>query len=76
MIKRIIVSRLLTRRLHAQFLLVDIQFRLDFQCSTLRRLTVCVTGGWGEQSSEMENCYSSEQAPKTRRVPAVRCTLC
>jgi hypothetical protein len=40
------------------------------------RLTARVTGGWREQSSKTENCQSSETTQKTRRVPAVRCTLC
>ena len=44
--------------------------------SAFVRLTVGVSGGWGEKGSETENCQRSEHAQKTRRVPAVRCTLC
>jgi hypothetical protein len=33
-------------------------FNLDDQ-----RPTICVTGGWGEQSSKTENCHSSKSAP-------------
>ena len=38
--------------------------------------TVCVTGGWGEKSSETEHCQSHEKGWKPRRVPVVPCTLC
>src|SRR5687768_17281315 len=40
------------------------------------RPTVSATGDWGEKCWETENCHSTEQLQKTRRVPAVRCTLC
>jgi hypothetical protein len=36
--------------------------------------TICVSGGWGEQDAETEECQSREKASKTRRVPPVRCT--
>jgi len=29
-----------------------------------KRLTICVTGGWGEPTCETENRQSSEQTPK------------
>jgi hypothetical protein len=38
-------------------------------------LMAYVTAGYGETGSEAENRQSSEQPPKTRTVPAGRCTL-
>ncbi len=50
------------------------QADINFQCSTFCQrthiqnnlcwLTACVTGGWGEQAHETENCQSSETAQK------------
>ncbi len=34
------------------------------------RLTARVTGGWGEQASETENCQSSEPVPKNALSPS------
>ena len=33
------------------------------------RLTVSVTGGWGEKGSETENCHSWEKNPKNAQTP-------
>jgi hypothetical protein len=38
--------------------------------SYAKRPTACVTGGWGEQSSETENRHSSEPASKNAQSPS------
>ena len=35
-----------------------------------KRLTAGVTGGWGDQGSETENCHSSETTPKNAQSPS------